>query len=108
MEIRILGPLEVLHDDQPVRLSGPRTQIALAMLALEANRIVPVDRLLGALWRDSPPPSARGQIQICVSALRRTFAGYGQPDLIVTRPPGYLLKLDDEMIDARMFDRYLE
>jgi DNA-binding SARP family transcriptional activator len=108
MEIRILGPLEVIHENRPVRLAGPRTQIALAMLALESNRIVSVDRLVAALWNNSPPSTARGQIQICVSALRRTFTEYGQADLIVTRPPGYLLKVDDEMIDARLFDRHLD
>src|SRR5687767_4524094 len=108
MEIRLLGPLELVHDNQQVKLAGPRAQIALAVLALDANRIVSVDRLVTALWNNAPPSTARGQIQICVSALRRTFTGLDQPGLITTRSPGYLLKVSDEMIDARMFDRHLD
>src|SRR5690349_2001440 len=108
MEIRMLGPLELVHDNQPVKLAGPRAQIALATLALDANHIVSVDRLVTALWNGDPPSTARGQVQICVSALRRAFNKLDQRGLIITRSPGYLLKASVEMIDALMFDRHLE
>ena len=55
-------------------LGGARQRVVLAMLALNANRAVPVDQLIDAVWEDSPPNTARAQIQICVSGLRRVLA----------------------------------
>ncbi|MGY0234313.1 BTAD domain-containing putative transcriptional regulator [Longispora urticae] len=104
MQVRVLGPLEVLVGGEPVPLGGRRPQIILAMLALEANRVVPVDRLVDAVWDESPPSTARGQVQICVSALRRAL---GVPDAIGTRPPGYLLAVGDRQLDAHVFEERL-
>ena len=65
------------------------------MLLLERNRVVAVDRLVDALWNDQTPTSSRQQVQICVSKLRRRFAGIGAPNLIRTRRPAYLLEVAD-------------
>jgi DNA-binding SARP family transcriptional activator len=75
------------------------------MLALEPNRVVSTDRLLDALWDDEPPASARGQIHICISAIRRSLAHFDLPELITTRPPGYLMNISEEDIDAQVFDQ---
>ncbi|MBG6137714.1 AfsR/SARP family transcriptional regulator [Longispora fulva] len=104
MQVRVLGPLEVLVGGVPVPLGGRRPQVILAMLALEANRVVPVDRLVDAVWDEHPPSTARGQVQICVSALRRAL---GLPDAIGTRPPGYVLAIGDQQLDAHVFEESL-
>lgn len=105
MEYRLLGPLDVIEDGRSLDIGGPRQQIVLAMLLLEANHVVSVSRLVAALWDDRPPATARSQVQICVSALRRGLAAVGVTDAIVTRPPGYVLRVTDDDLDIRRFER---
>lgn len=105
MHVRLLGPLEVLVGARRLPLPGPRPQVILSMLALEPNRVVSNDRLVEAIWDDEPPSTAKGQIQFCVSALRRTFAEAGLAEVIVTRAPGYALNVPVDQIDAQVFDR---
>jgi DNA-binding SARP family transcriptional activator len=104
MEFRILGPLEVLADGVPVQVSAPREQALLAVLLLEANRIVPVSRLIDAIWDGAPPETARNQIQICVSTLRRSLGRSGDHRVIRTRSPGYQVNVTGEIVDALRFE----
>jgi DNA-binding SARP family transcriptional activator/tetratricopeptide (TPR) repeat protein len=104
VEYGILGPLEVTHEAVAMRLGGPRERVILAMLLLEANQIIPVDRLIDAVWDDSPPPTARGQVQICISNLRRRLQELCGRDPISTRSPGYLLRVDDGEFDLKVFE----
>ncbi|MDG4765615.1 AfsR/SARP family transcriptional regulator [Solwaraspora sp. WMMD406] len=108
LELRILGPLTVRKGDQTIKISGMRDQAVLARLALDANRVVSVSRLIAAVWDGSPPRSARSQIAICVSRLRaalgeRIGAGEADDQAIVTVSPGYLLRADPERIDLHRF-----
>jgi DNA-binding SARP family transcriptional activator len=75
------------------------------MLLLEANRVVSVDRIVDALWDESPPPTARLQVQFCVSALRRALTEAGAADAITTRSGGYLLRVVEDELDLQAFDR---
>lgn len=104
MDFRILGPLEVWRDDQLVSLGGPRQQTCLAMLLLEANRVMTVERLVSALWDEEPPATARSQLQICISKLRRQMA-VGDParQRIVSSPAGYMLRLNGDLLDSDDF-----
>jgi DNA-binding SARP family transcriptional activator len=72
------------------------------MLALNVNRVTPVELLIDAVWDDDPPSTARGQIQICISALRKLF-GQVRPDVIKTRSPGYVLELAEDELDSTRF-----
>jgi DNA-binding SARP family transcriptional activator/uncharacterized protein HemY len=101
---RVLGPIEVAGGAGPVQLAH-REQTVLAMLLLEANRIVPVERLVDAVWEESPPATAKSQIQICVSAIRRALTAAGLPSVISTRSPGYLLHATEQDLDLHLFDR---
>jgi DNA-binding SARP family transcriptional activator len=66
VDLRLLGPIELRLDDEPIEL-GPRKQRAvLAMLALEVGRTVSADRLAEGLWGDDPPPSAAKMVQLYV------------------------------------------
>ncbi|GHH92100.1 AfsR/SARP family transcriptional regulator [Streptomyces capillispiralis] len=104
MLVHLLGPLRVLCDGKEVPLGGRRTKIVLAVLALEVNWVVPIDDLVDAVWGGSPPASARTQIRICISTMRRGFAAAGPAGLIETHPQGYRLCLDENQLDASVFD----
>ncbi|WP_370947382.1 BTAD domain-containing putative transcriptional regulator [Amycolatopsis sp. cg5] len=103
MGLRLLGPPELVVGDRSLDLGGPRQRVVLSMLALNANRVTPVEQLIDAVWDTSPPSTARGQIQICISALRKLFGDNGQPGAIRTRPPGYLLEIASSDLDSEEF-----
>lgn len=105
MQLAILGPLEIRGSVGGSPAIAARQQIVLAMLLLEAERVVAVDRLIDAVWHDRPPATARGQIQICISSLRRILAATGVTTSIVTRPPGYALYLGNAQFDLHEFNR---
>jgi DNA-binding SARP family transcriptional activator len=102
LEFRVLGPLEVVGDDGPIRLGGARQRATLAILLLSANRVVPVERLADELYAGRPPVSAVTQVQRQVSELRRAL---GSGDAIETRPPGYVLRVADDSLDLARFER---
>lgn len=103
LRFNILGPVEVMNGPTALRIPPGRQPIILSALLLEPNRVVPVDRLIDVVWEERPPATARSQVQICVSALRQLFAGLGVEQPIVTRPPGYLLRIADGQIDSQLF-----
>src|SRR5918994_3484065 len=104
MEYRILGPLEVRAGDGQVELRGVRQRELLAVLLLHANEIVSSDRLIDELWQGDPPPTAAKIVQNSVSQLRRLL----EPELLVTRSPGYLLRVEPGELDADRFERVVE
>jgi DNA-binding SARP family transcriptional activator/tetratricopeptide (TPR) repeat protein len=104
MRFRILGPLEVRGDARALDLFSARHRTVLAALLLAPNQPVAIDRLVDAVWGQDPPPTARNQVQICVSALRRLFADAGiGADVIATHSVGYRLQVEPEDLDAAQF-----
>ena len=102
-EFLILGPLEVRSDEGPIALGGPRQRALLAALLLRAGRVVPTEQLVDELYGADPPRTATASLQNAVVALRKALG----PDVLVTRPPGYVLAVTPEQIDARRFERFL-
>lgn len=100
VSFRILGPLRAGVGGAPVDLGGGRARLVLAALLLEADRPVPVDRLVDVVWGDRPPSSARTQVAIAVSGLRRAFRDAGRERVIETVRPGYRLPAEAGVIDA--------
>ncbi|GAB3747926.1 transcriptional regulator AfsR [Microlunatus parietis] len=104
----MLGPLEVVESGALVTLTGRRSRQVLAVLAAEAGNAVSTDRLIDAVWGPAPPASARTQVSIQVSGLRRAFAGAGAPaDAIETTGTGYRLDSEAVRIDAHLAERAL-
>ena len=101
MEFRVLGPLEVRVHDRPLPLGGTRPRVVLAALLLGRNTVVPIERLISAIWGDEPPGTPTAQIQAAVSTLRKTLGA----SRIVTRTPGYLVRIDRGELDLDEFDR---
>ncbi|WP_326686798.1 MULTISPECIES: AfsR/SARP family transcriptional regulator [unclassified Streptomyces] len=102
-QFRVLGPLEVEHAGDAVRVGGLRQRILLTLLALEADRAVPVPRLIDGIWGERPPASAKGQVWICVSGLRRRLAETGAGEVVETRPSGYALRAGRDALDLLRF-----
>jgi DNA-binding SARP family transcriptional activator len=100
----LLGPLEVAANGEIVEIGSARQRIVLSMLLLHANQVVPLERLVDAVWADAPPPTAKSQVQTCISALRRQLAGAGSSCSIVTRTVGYLILVPDEAVDVGKFE----
>ncbi|KAA2262843.1 tetratricopeptide repeat protein [Solihabitans fulvus] len=107
LTFRLLGPLEVRDGDTPVRITGTRGQTALAALLLEANRLLPVERLAWLLWGEEPPVNAVSAVHSLIYRLRGQLAETTQAnrDLIERSGPGYLLRIDPDQLDTVVFER---
>ncbi|WP_250028261.1 AfsR/SARP family transcriptional regulator [Paractinoplanes maris] len=101
MRYRILGPLSVTVDGRDVAITASRDRIVLAMLLLHAGRVLGVGTLADAVWGADPPATARGQLQTCVSRLRRSLPA----DAIRSDPAGYCLTPGAGELDAAEFTR---
>jgi DNA-binding SARP family transcriptional activator len=96
VDFALLGPLEAREGDEPISLGGPKQRAVLALLLLEAGRVVSQDGLVEALWSDDPPPTAVASLQNFVAQLRKAL-GDG---VIENRPPGYVVRLEPEQLDV--------
>ncbi|MFE9780465.1 BTAD domain-containing putative transcriptional regulator [Streptomyces sp. NPDC005775] len=99
----ILGPLEAGGGvPQAAKLRG-----VLGTLLVRANEVVSVDSLVDELWPDSPPRTATTTLQVYVSHLRkslRTADPRGGDEVLVTRRPGYLLRVAPDELDSTAFE----
>ena len=101
-EVRLLGPVQVVRAGGEVALGGPRPRAVLALLVLEAGRVVPAGRLIEEAWRGGPPRGAATTLRSYVSRLRGVLA----PDAaLVARGGGYVLGVDPGAVDAVRFER---
>jgi predicted ATPase/DNA-binding SARP family transcriptional activator len=107
LEFGILGPLEVRRNGRVVPLHGRKQRALLALLLLHANEVVARERLIDELWSDQPPETATNTLQVHVSQLRKALAGDGvdAAATLATRPPGYVLSVAAEQVDAYRFER---
>jgi DNA-binding SARP family transcriptional activator len=110
LSIRLLGPLCVRLNGVPIMPGAAKQHQVLALLALNAGRVVTVSTLAEELWGDSPPRSAPTTLQTYILELRKRMAAAMGPDqdpkrVLVTRHDGYLLVADARQIDAQEFAR---
>jgi predicted ATPase/DNA-binding SARP family transcriptional activator len=99
--VRLLGPVSVLVEGEPVALGGQKRRELVGALALEAGEVVSRDRLIDALWGEDPPDTARNTLQVYVSQVRKLL-----PDgLLETTANGYRLAVDPSAVDAFEFQR---
>lgn len=106
--LRVLGPLEVEVEGSVLNLGGPQLRALLALLVAVA-RPVSVATMVESLWDRHAPEDADRTVRTYISRLRKALApaaaALAGQELILTRPPGYLLQLDLETIDAVRFER---
>jgi SARP family transcriptional regulator, regulator of embCAB operon len=120
VDIEVLGALAVQEDGVSITPTAPKPRQVLALLALHADRVVPVSALIEELWGATPPRSARTTLQTYVLQLRelittalkqgaeaRSEEGTRRTakDVLVTMPSGYLLASGGGHSDVRTFER---
>jgi predicted ATPase/DNA-binding SARP family transcriptional activator len=108
MQIRLLGPVEVLVDGRPATPRATAERSLLALLALSAGRVVSADVLLTAMWGEELPAHPANALQLRASKLRRGLSELGAGERsVVARPPGYLLDVPPDAVDVHRCTRLL-
>jgi DNA-binding SARP family transcriptional activator len=109
VDVRILGPLEVVRDGVALDLGRTQQRVLLARLVVAGGHPVSVDRLADDLWGDHPPGRPDVSLQALVSRLRRVLEPDRAPRdparVLVTRSPGYAVQLPGDAVDAVRFTR---
>ena len=112
MEFRILGPLEVHEAGRRVELGGARQRALLAILLTRANQVVSRDVLIDQLFGEEPRATAAGLLQVYVSRLRKALEPdrrrRDQTGMVVTKAPGYLVRVERDELDLERFERLAE
>lgn len=101
VEFRVLGPVEVSRDGEPVRLGGPRQRALLSLLLLERGRPTSADRLVDELWSAEPPDGADVTLRSYISRLRAALDGVAT---LEGTSAGYALEVGDARVDAHRFE----
>ena len=104
VEFRVLGNVEVVTDGMPLALEGRKSRELLAFLLLHANEPVPAGRIVEALWGDDAPLTVDASLRVAVSKLRKALEPVGARDRLETRPSGYVVRVEPELVDAARFD----
>lgn len=102
----MLGSLEVCDQGSVVDLGPPRVRVMCGILLARPGGLVAIERFVDELWPERPPPDARALVRGYVSRLRRALrCGPSSADRVVTRKPGYLLRVEDDELDLHRFER---
>ncbi|HKJ56889.1 MAG TPA: BTAD domain-containing putative transcriptional regulator [Nitriliruptoraceae bacterium] len=102
---RVLGAVQILDQGVDLHVGGERQRRLLAMLLVHRNETVSTHRLVHAVFAGEPTPRAEATLRTYVARLRRVLEeGGGDPGVLETRPPGYVLWVPDEAIDAGAFE----
>ncbi|GAA1368115.1 AfsR/SARP family transcriptional regulator [Catellatospora chokoriensis] len=106
---RLLGPLALGSADQATGVTVPKIRCMLAVLLLDADQVVSLDRLTDELWGDDPPRSAVANLRSYALALRRALAATGiDPERLVTTPGGYRLRVAPGECDLEVWASHAE
>lgn len=106
----ILGPLEVYRDGEACTPTAPLQRKLLALLLLHGNELLPVPRIIDALWGQRPPRSALAALQMYVSAVRRILSPNSRVrgetrlhPVLRTQPSGYVIRIAPGQLDLHRF-----
>jgi DNA-binding SARP family transcriptional activator/EAL domain-containing protein (putative c-di-GMP-specific phosphodiesterase class I)/FixJ family two-component response regulator len=109
IEVRLLGPFEVAHAGQTLQIGSPKQRAVLALLALQAGRVVSADALCDLIWDKDQPASPSATLQSLISRLRTSLTSgsgdvmEGRREFLRTREPGWVLDIDNADVDALRF-----
>ena len=107
MRFQILGGLSVVAGERTVDLGTPKQRAVLAVLLLERDRVVSVDRLLELLWGESSD-KAQSSLQVYVSRLRTALEPGRRPrdpaTVLVSQSPGYRIAVARGDVDLYRFE----
>ncbi|MFJ9718490.1 BTAD domain-containing putative transcriptional regulator [Streptomyces sp. NPDC101213] len=129
LRFRVLGPVQAEAGGKPLRLGPLKQRLVLAVLLSQPNRPVSLDVLTETVWHGEPPRTARKNLHVYVSALRRVLTadapgapatggrkGGGEegddavgdmetgPVRLMHEHGGYLLRVERTELDALIFE----
>ena len=99
--VELLGPPRIQVAGEAIDLGGPRQEKLLTVLVLEADRVLPVEALVDALWDEDPPATARRQVHNAVSELRRRLGP--AREVVVSNRYGYRACVSARNVDVHRF-----
>ena len=110
ISVQLLGPFAVSPSRWALTPSAAKQRQILALLALNAGRVVTVSTLTEELWGDTPPRSAATTLQTYVLHLRNRLAAAGPGgrearEFLGTKHSGYLLDARSCTTDVEEFER---
>lgn len=111
VEYWVLGKFEVVRDGHPVDLGAFRQRSLLALLLTEPNSVFSTDRILDELWGAEGGIDKQNALWVYVSGLRKVLeperAKRTEGTILLTRPPGYLIEVHPDEVDALRFEQML-
>lgn len=107
LELRILGPLEIVVDGEPVDIAAPKLRSLLCDFVVRSGQVISTDQLIDDLWGEDPPRTAVGTLRSYVTKLRGLLGPTGA-DVLRASPPGYVLDVEIDAVDARRFERSVQ
>ncbi|GII87721.1 ATPase AAA [Sphaerisporangium siamense] len=112
VHLRVLGQFQAEVEGRPVELGAPLQRAVIARLVCAGGHVVSTDRFIDDLWQGQPPPKALAALQVYISNLRRVLEPDRAPrtpaTVLVSAPPGYLLRLDPDHVDAWRFPKLVD
>ncbi|MEU4559578.1 BTAD domain-containing putative transcriptional regulator [Actinoplanes sp. NPDC023936] len=103
----VLGPITAAGGHGDIALRGARQRAVLARLLIARGHVVPIDQLITDLW-DDPPDGAMSAVRTFIADLRRALEPdrppRQPPSLLMTTPPGYVLRAARDSVDAWRFE----
>jgi DNA-binding SARP family transcriptional activator/Tfp pilus assembly protein PilF len=110
MQFRVLGPVELAADGQPVPIGYPRQRCVLAVLLAEANRPVLAEHLIDRVWGDAPPDNVRNVLSGYITRLRQVIRQADRNGTVTLRRQsrGYVIEVDPARVDLHRFHDLVE
>ncbi|MGW3078570.1 MULTISPECIES: AfsR/SARP family transcriptional regulator [unclassified Kitasatospora] len=106
MRFEILGSLRMTDGENVFGISAPKVESLLAALLVRADDVVSTDQLCHEIWGDALPRRGTATLHVYISQLRKLLKRPGTAAApIVTRHPGYVLRLDGHSLDSDDFQR---
>ncbi|MDJ0792569.1 MAG: BTAD domain-containing putative transcriptional regulator, partial [Acidimicrobiia bacterium] len=107
LSFEVLGPFQVRIGGEPIQIASYKQRSLLALLLMNANTVVSSDRLIDEIWGEQASKSRQNALWVHLSGIRKALAN-GDTDessRLVTRSPGYLLRVEDDEVDALAFEK---
>jgi DNA-binding SARP family transcriptional activator/tetratricopeptide (TPR) repeat protein len=108
VQYRVLGPLEVSAGSRQLALGGPKQRLLLALLLIQANQVVSMDRLVSEVWPGRLPPSAQANIRTYASGIRLALRDRDGRSPLVSRHGGYQLSVSPDRLDLAVYESLVE
>jgi DNA-binding SARP family transcriptional activator len=106
MDVRLLGPVELVVRERSVPVAGTSPRAVLAMLALRAGQVVRTDEIIEGLWAGTFPLDPGAAVQVTLSRVRRALGE--ERERLRHIAAGYVLDLDPTAVDVGRVEAALD